>query len=102
MDAVLLGIRPEHLALAAPGQGQIQVAVELIEQMGAQSLLICSAGGTRLRALINRDDRIRRGDRVGLAVEPRNLHLFNAKTGDALRRDTPAPYPNQQAQGGLS
>jgi ABC-type sugar transport system ATPase subunit len=100
--AVLLGIRPEHLALAAPGQGQIPVTVELIEQMGAQSLLICGAGGTALRALINRDDRIRRGDRVELTVEARNLHLFDAKTGDALGRDTPAPDPNQQAQGGLS
>ena len=82
-----LGIRPEHLELADPATAPIRMRLDLVEQMGAQTLLVCSAGRTVLRALIARNDRVRRGDSVGLRVGLGSLHLFDAKDGTALHSE---------------
>jgi multiple sugar transport system ATP-binding protein len=77
--AATLGIRPEHLGLAAPGAGQANGSVELAEHLGADSFLHVDTGpdGTLvLRAPA--ESRHRAGETVGLAFPPERCHLFDA------------------------
>ncbi len=80
--AVVLGIRPESLARS--DAGDFQVEIDLVEQMGAQTLLVCRSGGTRLRALMARDDSVSRGERVALRWASGSLHLFDPQSGRTL------------------
>ena len=83
-----LGIRPEHLALTEgreAGGVRIAARVTLVEQMGAQTLLVTDCQGVALRALIDRHDHIAAGMEVGLEVDPAKLHLFG-KTGEAITK----------------
>jgi len=80
--AVVLGIRPESLARS--DKGDFQVEVGLVEQMGAQTLLVCRSGSTSLRALMARDDSVSRGERVALRWASGSLHLFDPQSGRTL------------------
>ena len=84
---VTAGIRPEHLAYAAGSKSGFAAEVELVEQMGAQTLLLCKAGVASLRALIDRDDKVRSGDRVRLQAAAENVHAFDPESGKSLLSD---------------
>jgi multiple sugar transport system ATP-binding protein len=82
-DALTLGIRPEGLVIAPTGL--VPAVVRLVEQLGAVSLVHCDVdGATKVIAQVAGSDRYHPGDRVGLAVDPAHVHLFDA-AGDALR-----------------
>jgi sn-glycerol 3-phosphate transport system ATP-binding protein len=77
---VTLGIRPEHVALAADG---ITVAVELVEPLGSETLVHGRmADGTPLLAKLNGAAAV--PDRAVLAIDPAQLHLFDPATGRRL------------------
>lgn len=84
---VTAGVRPEHLAYAADSNTGFDAQVELVEQMGAQTLLLCKIGTASLRALIDRDDKVRRGDRVRLQVTAANMHVFDPGSGRSVLSD---------------
>ncbi len=84
---VTAGIRPEHLTFATSAKTGFTAEVELVEQMGAQTLLLCKAGLAPLRALVDRDDKVRNGDRVRLQAVPANVHLFDPGSGASLLSD---------------
>ncbi|MDQ2186928.1 ABC transporter ATP-binding protein [Alcaligenaceae bacterium A4P071] len=96
---VTLGIRPEHLRLdghAAPGTVGIadhihlSATVKLIEQMGAQTMMICDTGdGRALRVLSERSDDHRVGASCALAVCRTRVHLFDTTTGTSLLNAAP-------------
>ncbi len=74
-----LGIRPEHLERDPAG---FPAKIVAVERMGADSVLLLDAGQP-MRALIDRDDAVARGDVVRLRALPGQLHLFN-QDGQAL------------------
>jgi sn-glycerol 3-phosphate transport system ATP-binding protein len=79
--AVTLGVRPEHLALdgAAPA---LSVTVELAEMLGADTIVHGRLGdGTLLQARLPGTAHARPGDRLPLAVDPQQLHLFDRESG---------------------
>ncbi|MCX7644367.1 MAG: sn-glycerol-3-phosphate ABC transporter ATP-binding protein UgpC [Rhodobacteraceae bacterium] len=77
--AVRLGIRPEHIGLAAPGAGDIDARVELREALGGDSYLYVSLpSGDRLVVRAEGDTRLGPGERVGLVLPPARVHLFAA------------------------
>jgi multiple sugar transport system ATP-binding protein len=43
-DAVQLGIRPEHITLGAPGDGQCDGTIDVVEYLGADSFLVVDCG----------------------------------------------------------
>lgn len=73
------GIRPEALVPSAEG---LPFAVEGIEQLGSQTLLIGSLGSHRVRAMMQRRNDIALGDRIALAAPISALHLFDPDTGE--------------------
>ena len=84
---VMLGLRPEHLFLSDGDAQGIPAEIELAEQMGAQTLLICRSGGASLSSLVSRNDGVRRGDRVKLGTSAEHVHLFDPDGGRSLLID---------------
>lgn len=81
---VTLGIRPHDLLLAAPGDGEADGVVEVVEPLGAQATLhVCLAGATGelTRVQVAAKDAPRPGARVGLRLARDRAHLFDAATG---------------------
>jgi multiple sugar transport system ATP-binding protein len=80
--AVTLGVRPEHVGLgASPG---IPAAIELIEPMGADSLVWLRAGDTALSSRVSGQARLSRGESVSFSIAAEHISLFDAATGARL------------------
>jgi multiple sugar transport system ATP-binding protein len=83
-EAVVLGMRPEHVAVGREN-GHV-VTVETIEQLGGESYLYCAADGLALTVHFAGQTSIRRGDAIGVVFPPEFAHLFRASDGLALLR----------------
>jgi multiple sugar transport system ATP-binding protein len=84
---VTIGIRPEHLELGDPGEGDVVIKAEVVaaEPLGAETHLHLDAGGVRLRARVTGWGAPARGEAVRLAVQPTRILHFDADTGARLR-----------------
>ncbi|MEQ8898401.1 MAG: ABC transporter ATP-binding protein [Roseovarius sp.] len=85
-QTVTAGLRPEHLNISDAAGGSFAVEVDLIEQMGAQTLILCKLGKSRMRALVTRNDTVRVGEILHLQVQPENVHVFDKKSEISLKR----------------
>ena len=76
-----LGLRPESLTLSPPGGGQLQARVELVEALGAETLVyVSTARGTQLVARKNSTQNLPRvGDTVGVQIDATAAHMFDSK-----------------------
>jgi len=86
-QAVMLGVRPEHIALLAPGEAEgkgsryvdstLKRTVSLVERLGEQSYLHCSeADSATLLVKLQGNTLLRSGEVVHLAPDPASCHLF--------------------------
>jgi multiple sugar transport system ATP-binding protein len=99
---VLVGLRPEHFEAAGDNGSRATVLpadVEVTEQLGPETYAYFRVEGLDVveigerpvelaKALTARLDprtSVEPGQRLGLAVEPSGIRLFDAETGDALR-----------------
>jgi multiple sugar transport system ATP-binding protein len=88
LPEVVLGIRPEHLRLARPGETlalALQGQVMLVENLGMSDLLSIQIENTPywLRALLSPDQSW--ADRqISLMLPSESLHWFDPQTGDRL------------------
>jgi len=81
---IYLGVRPEHVSLVAPDQGVGAAEVRGVEPLGPDTLVRLDAGGQPLVARVHGIPDLRPGDRVGVKLDRRRLHLFDA-AGTRLR-----------------
>ncbi|APG47091.1 ABC transporter ATP-binding protein [Phaeobacter porticola] len=84
-SAVDLGIRPEHLDVVNPGEGDLTAVADVVERLGSDTNIYANVEG--LGPLLVRKHGnipVRNGDRLGLRVQTQNAHIFDAK-GVALR-----------------
>ncbi|WP_219812016.1 sn-glycerol-3-phosphate import ATP-binding protein UgpC [Vibrio jasicida] len=82
LGVVKLGLRPEHLQINQD-KPWLQVEVELIESLGADLLLYCRTEGGDSQKLVVRVEGhtpIQIGDKLGLDIKPKHVHLFDANT----------------------
>ncbi|MEM1302196.1 MAG: ATP-binding cassette domain-containing protein, partial [Pseudomonadota bacterium] len=83
---VTLGLRPSDLEYkpdAPEGQG-IDLNVIVSEYVGAQSVLICDCGGTKVTVEVKSETPIALGETLRFAARPEALHLFDNKTEQAI------------------
>ncbi|TCS64172.1 sn-glycerol-3-phosphate import ATP-binding protein UgpC [Varunaivibrio sulfuroxidans] len=82
-DAVILGIRPEHLRLTDAERAQFHLHVATSELLGADTLLHGHFGRekTALTIRVSGIVRAKAGEIVGLDVGTENLHLFDNESG---------------------
>ncbi|MGA0543062.1 ABC transporter ATP-binding protein [Neotabrizicola sp. VNH66] len=96
---VVLGMRPQHLTLAAPGDaGQPNVEtgrVYAVETLGSETVYDVESGGRILRIWSRRAPDGRAlpaiGAPISFRVDPGALHLFDSGTGQALAHPDPGP-----------
>ena len=82
---VMLGIRPEHLAVVADGEENLLSARLLYaEDLGASRLLHCAVGDDELIVHTQDESGDLPGDMLRLAADPANLHLFDEESGRRL------------------
>jgi multiple sugar transport system ATP-binding protein len=88
-DEVTLGVRPEHLRLAASG---LAATVTLIESLGSVRFAYLTADVTDEPVImqLSPDDRPKEEDRIALAADRENCHLFDA-AGRAFPRLAAGP-----------
>jgi sn-glycerol 3-phosphate transport system ATP-binding protein len=74
-------MRPEHVELAA-GAGDAEVVVDLVEALGADTLVHARlADGEPLTLRLPGTTKVRERDRLALRLPPEALHVFDAQTG---------------------
>ena len=73
-----LGIRPEHIEVVAPGEGQVNGTVEIDEYLGSDTFLYVDCGSAgRLIVRVAEIEAGMRRKQVGLKFRPEKLHFFN-------------------------
>jgi multiple sugar transport system ATP-binding protein len=80
---VVLGIRPEHVVtgqLAAQAPVRQTVTVDLVEPMGADTLVWAQVGGTEFRIRMDGQARVATGDRLEIGLDPAKANLFDKAT----------------------
>jgi sn-glycerol 3-phosphate transport system ATP-binding protein len=84
--AVLFGIRPEHLEPCAESEAKLIVDIDLIEPLGADTLVYGHLGsnpGARVAARLSASVDARAG-KLPLRYDPAHVHYFDAGTGARL------------------
>ena len=79
--AVTVGLRPEHLELA--GDGTLPLTVELLERLGADTIVHGRLSGDGLLLTARAAGTINPplGEVLRFAVRPEHIHLFDQATG---------------------
>jgi sn-glycerol 3-phosphate transport system ATP-binding protein len=83
---VLFGIRPEHLEPCAESEATLVVEIDLIEPLGADTLVYGHLGGsdgTRVAARLHSSVEARAG-KLPLRYLPAHAHYFDAETGTRI------------------
>ncbi|MBP5971014.1 MULTISPECIES: ABC transporter ATP-binding protein [Pseudomonas] len=85
-SAVTLGIRPEHLELAQPGDCTLQVTADVSERLGSDTFChVKTNAGEALTMRVRGDLASRYGEQLNLYLDAAHCHLFDAE-GVALAR----------------
>jgi multiple sugar transport system ATP-binding protein len=83
-QAVVYGIRPEHLDLCAPGEG-LRAQVIVVEPTGADTQILAKFGDVEISAAFRERHELGPGVPVHLIPQSGRAHLFDAATGRVLR-----------------
>jgi multiple sugar transport system ATP-binding protein len=84
-QAVAYGIRPEDLELAgASADGAVPAEIVVVEPTGAETELLVQAGDAQLILVTHGRPNVNPGDRIGLAINPGKVHLFDQGSGARL------------------
>ena len=93
LDKVVLGIRPENLEIVTVqaqeesnlNSSLIKTKISMIEQMGAQTLLVSElSGNQKIRVLRDRVDKYKVGDYLNIALKESKWHIFDGLSGESL------------------
>ncbi len=79
---VVLGTRPEHLALV--GEGGIPSRVVVMEPTGMDTFVACRHEGVELAAVFRERHDFAPGSTIRLQPDAQRAHLFDASTGERL------------------
>ncbi|MFO1316489.1 MAG: sn-glycerol-3-phosphate import ATP-binding protein UgpC [Burkholderiales bacterium] len=83
--AVTVGIRPEHLRPAAAGEAVLAGPVEMVEQLGADTLIHVGHGAETIIARMPHEVRHEVGSTIHLAADPARMFLFDSASGARIR-----------------
>jgi multiple sugar transport system ATP-binding protein len=83
---IVLGIRPEDMAVVVPGQvpDAVRASVYVIEQMGREILLTAQLGPDTVRAFAPPDAKLEADQEVWLSFDDESIHMFDAETEMSL------------------
>jgi sn-glycerol 3-phosphate transport system ATP-binding protein len=79
-------MRPEHLIVTEKGVGFAELKVDMIEALGADTLVHGHLGAERTAITVRVPGvtKVASGDILALTCEPERLHLFDPQSGTRL------------------
>ncbi|MGC8849714.1 MAG: ABC transporter ATP-binding protein [Candidatus Bathyarchaeia archaeon] len=79
---VILGVRPEHIAVEAKPTGRysFQGEVYVVEPLGDQTILDFKVGGGIVKAIVSPDFKAEIGDKLWLILSKDRFHIIDKKT----------------------
>jgi multiple sugar transport system ATP-binding protein len=83
----VFGIRPESVAIGAAGSAlafSCEVEIEIVEPMGANTLVWTKLAGTNFSFLVDSESRLKVGERLAIGFDPGRASLFDEATGVRL------------------
>jgi multiple sugar transport system ATP-binding protein len=84
-QSVAYGVRPGDLALtSATAPGAVVGEVVVVEPTGAETEVLIQAGKAQLTLVTHGRPEVNPGDRVGLAVMPGKVHVFDQGSGNRM------------------
>ena len=81
---IWVGVRPEHLDICPEADAAFVAEVEMIEQLGADTLAHCSLAGGMIVARLPLGSEAKAGDRLPLRQQTGQLHFFDGASGARL------------------
>ncbi|MDB6085404.1 MAG: carbohydrate transporter ATP-binding protein family [Gammaproteobacteria bacterium] len=84
---MVIGIRPEHLSIGpgpAAGEVALEGVVEVVEPLGAETMVEFNCSGVRILARITGDVLPAVGETLRLCAELRRFYFFDAATGERI------------------
>ena len=73
-----LGVRAEHIQTVASGQGQCDGVIEVVEYLGADTVVVVDGGHPgQISVRLAGESQLRPGDRIGLAFDPAHTLFFD-------------------------
>jgi ABC-type sugar transport system ATPase subunit len=82
---VTIGVRPEHLTLSGAADSALRGTVEMIEQLGADTLVHVAADKAQVIARLPHGVAPEVGSTVTLAADPSRVYVFDRATGTRIR-----------------
>ncbi|MBB6215388.1 multiple sugar transport system ATP-binding protein [Anaerosolibacter carboniphilus] len=87
---VIMGVRAENMLdeqiyLDSLVDCVVEAGVEVVEILGAETLLHVKVEGTNFVARVNPQKRVKVGDIIKLVLDPSKIHIFDRKTEKAIR-----------------
>jgi ABC-type sugar transport system ATPase subunit len=84
VQAVIAGVRPQHIEIIDPSQAPLTGTVELVEHTGCETNIILKVGTDEWTVQSRTRRHVVSGERVGLSFDPTNLHLFASDTEERI------------------
>ena len=84
LPQAVLGARAEDIRIAEPAEADVAREVYSMELLGDSTLLTVKLGPTLFSAKGAKDFRAAIGETIGFRLDPAQLHLFDAGTGDRV------------------
>jgi len=85
-QSVAYGIRPEHLELASGSAvGAVPGEIIVVEPTGAETELLVQSGEAQIVLVTHGRPVVNPSDRIGLAVDPAMVHVFDQQTRQRIR-----------------
>jgi sn-glycerol 3-phosphate transport system ATP-binding protein len=81
---VVLGLRPEHIQLTSRDEALLTVEAELIEALGADTLVHGHAGDVALTLRLLGSHPVAIGDKLPVTVAPGQFHIFDKASGQRV------------------
>jgi sn-glycerol 3-phosphate transport system ATP-binding protein len=81
---VTVGVRPEHLTPCLPSAANLVGSVEMIEALGADTLIHVAVAGASIIARLPPGTPATVGEPIALAAQPGRVYLFDADSGARL------------------
>lgn len=82
---LVLGVRPHDIVIVAPGGGDFDAWVDVVEPLGSELVVYLRVGadraGPELRVVAPPELSIQPGDAVGVRLNPERLHWFDSESG---------------------
>jgi multiple sugar transport system ATP-binding protein len=82
--AIVLGVRPEDVSIAAPGEGDLAGEVFSSELLGDVVLVGVTVGADLVNVKVGASGGRQIGERVGIRLDRGKLHTFDAGSGNRL------------------